>query len=496
MNDVILSLNPERTMDIVLESLRDLVEYELAVVLSLEDGDTLRVRKAMGPLYTQEIDEYHISLKQRTDLASIIEARQPHLFPTQEHHLDTYHGVLDLPDGHSCLVSPLYLKEKAIGLLTLDHRVCNMFTPGIVRFIGTLSRLISIALVQSDATLDLHQRNRVLLEERNYLLDNGSGALRELIGSSDPWLRVLDGIRLVAGTDVPVLLQGETGTGKELAARVLHRLSSRTHRPFVAVNCSALTASLAESELFGHEKGAFTGAHVQRKGRFELADSGTLFLDEIGDLPLEIQPKLLRAIQEGVFERVGGERPVPVDVRIITATHVDLNRAVRERTFREDLFYRLNVFPLQLPPLRDRREDIIPLAHRFLESIRERPGFSGVSFAPETLETLLERRWPGNVRELRNVVERSSILSRGGRILPEHLIVATDVQEGPQALLPPGSADRNPVPLDAAIRRHIVSALDHADWRIYGSGGAAHLLGLKPSTLQSKMQKLGIRRTG
>jgi transcriptional regulator with GAF, ATPase, and Fis domain len=261
------------------------------------------------------------------------------------------------------------------------------------------------------------------------------------------------------------------------------------------VNCSALPASLAESELFGHEKGSFTGAQALRRGRFELADGGTLFLDEIGELPPEIQPKLLRALQEGRFERVGGERSVEVRVRVVAATHVDLQRAVEERRFREDLYYRLAVFPIRLPPLRERGRDVLLLAEHFASKLRARSGWEGLAFEAEALEELAERNWPGNVRELRNTVERAAILARGGLIERRHL-AASGVSAGgrPDAESAPAAAGSGPGTLEEALRVRITQALTASAGRIYGRGGAAELLGLKPSTLQSKMKKLGIER--
>jgi transcriptional regulator with GAF, ATPase, and Fis domain len=394
-------LSPEKTLEIVLESIGELIDYELAVVLEYDGRDRLLVRKARGKLATPRLDSYTITLTQRPDIAALLEAGSPKLFQPEEKHIDTYAELLDLPEQHSCLVSPLVVGARVVGLLTLDHRRCGVFSPEILRFIDVISRLIALALIQADTSRELSERAADLTAERNRLLELNADAFRSLIGSSPAWEEVLDSIRLVAATDSPVLLLGETGTGKEEAARAIHRLSARSRASFVAVNSSALPASLAESELFGHEKGSFTGAQALRRGRFELADGGTLFLDEVGDLPLEIQPKLLRALQEGKFERVGGERAVEVDVRVVAATHVDLLRAVEEGRFREDLYYRLAVFPIRLPPLRERGRDVVLIAEHFASALRQRPGWESLSFDPEALELLAERDWPGNVRELR-----------------------------------------------------------------------------------------------
>ncbi len=487
----IADLAPESTMTIVLEALRELVDYELAVILDYDGEDTLRVHTATGPLSGPRLHRFSLSLANRPDLAALLAAGQPHLFATDELHVDTYEEILDMPDGHSCLAAPLSFNGRSIGLLTLDHRSCGIFSPEILSFIRVISRLIAIALRQSESTRLLRENNTRLLEERNRLLSRETGAFTDFIGSSSVWMEVIDLVKLVASADSPVLVLGETGTGKEEAARAIHRLSARAHGPFVALNCSALPASLAESELFGHEKGSFTGAQGLRKGRFELAHGGTLFLDEIGDLPPEIQPKLLRALQEGRFERVGGESGVDVDVRIIAATHVDLERAVAEGKFREDLFYRISVFPLHLPPLGERGDDVLLLAERFASRLRERSGWESLSFSPEALENLLHREWPGNVRELRNVIERAAILCRGGTIR------AADLDAGERSRSRNGSKPASPegtLPgFEEMQRRYIAEILARTGGRIYGNEGAAALLGMPPTTLQSKLKKLGLK---
>ncbi|WP_304225929.1 sigma 54-interacting transcriptional regulator [Gracilinema caldarium] len=497
-------MNSDRVLETILQALGELVEYELAVILRYDGKERLQVRKAMGPLANRTFQNYQIHLDDRPDLAAVLQRKRAHLFSPEENHVDTYADILDLPDQHSCLVSPLLLEDELVGLLTLDHRSCNRFSPAILRFVETLSKLMSLALIQLDVSQDLAEQNSRLLQERNHLLAAESDVFSHLAGESSAWLRVLDAIKLVAGTSVPVLLQGETGTGKEEVARAIHRLSGRFRHPFVPVNCSALTPTLAESELFGHEKGAFTGALALKKGRFELAHQGTLFLDEIGDLPLELQPKLLRALQEGSFERVGGERPVQVDVRIVAATHVDLEKAVAEGKFREDLYYRLAVFPLELPPLRARAADVLVLAEYFLRKIRERNGKPVLVFSPEALEKIQHYSWPGNVRELKNVIERASILAVDGIIRAEHI---TALRAGPCCAAEEGSAGKpaasstpanpgtgNLAPLEHAMADHIRKALAASGGKIYGPDGAAARLGLKPSTLQSRMKKLGISK--
>jgi len=504
-------IDSDAMLALVLESIRKLIDYELAVILRYDGAQqTLSVAKAAGPLADSTLAGYTISLKNRKDLAAILQGKKPHLFSEAEEHIDTYADIIHLPLNHSCLVSPLILSDDIVGLLTFDHRMCNRFSPQIIGFIEMISTLIAALLVQVDVSNELIERTERLLNERNSLLASGSDVFRNLIGNSPQWVRVLDAVRLVAATEAPVLVLGETGTGKEEVARAIHRLSSRVDRPFVPVNCSALSASLAESELFGHEKGSFTGALALRKGRFELADKGTLFLDEVGDLPMELQPKLLRALSDGIFERVGGEKPIKVDVRIIAATNVDLAQAIQSGRFREDLYYRLSVFPIALPPLRERASDIELLAFHFLNLIKERPGNSGLHLSEEALRALLSHPWPGNVRELKNTLERAAILAGNGEIHPEHLglglsppprhaslaqqFSAKPASPAEKHAAHPEDAGESALPLQSTIKRRIEEALKASGGKIYGADGAAAALKLKPSTLQSKMKKLGIRR--
>lgn len=493
---LIQNLSPERTMEIVLEALSEVVSYELAVVLSLEAEKTLRVRKSKGPLNTPRLTDYKLSLDRHSDLAEIIDKGEVFVFHDDvdkgELHMDTYEGVLDLPAGHSCLVAPLHVEGNTLGVLTLDHRSCDMFTPQVVRITQALSRLIALALAQSFSADTLLKERDALALERDTLLKELNKTSENLIGNSEAWMNVLEKIRLIAATDSPVMITGETGTGKEQVARAIHSWSSRAHRPFVALNCSALSSGLAESELFGHERGAFTGAVSQRKGRFELANTGTLFLDEVGDLPLDIQPKLLRALQQQTFERLGGEKTISSDVRIICATHVDLEKAVKERRFREDLYYRLNVFPIHLPPLRERESDILLLANHFLLALSVKFKKENLVFSDEAVRYLLENKWSGNVRELQNVLERAAILSKNGLIEAHHL--NDRVKKAKPYKQEINVEPRPQESLQDTIKQQIISALDKTNWKIYGEDGAAKLLGLKPTTLQSKMKKLEIKR--
>lgn len=304
----------------------------------------------------------------------------------------------------------------------------------------------------------------------------------EMVGQSSALKVALDQARLVATTDSTVLILGETGTGKELIARSIHAMSDRAGRPFVKVNCAAIPFDLLESELFGHERGAFTGANVQRSGRFEIAHGGTLFLDEIGDLPLASQPKLLRVLQEGEFERLGSSRTQHVDVRLIAATHRDLKAMARNNEFRSDLYYRLSVFPVMMPPLRERRGDIPPLIWHFIEVFSRRLGKKITCVPEETLLSLTAYDWPGNIRELQNVIERAVILSQDG--------VFPDLRDQ-VCTLPIPSAAAPPAP-GHCERDLIVNTLRESNWVVGGVRGAAMKLGLKRTTLIAKMKRMGI----
>jgi transcriptional regulator with GAF, ATPase, and Fis domain len=288
----------------------------------------------------------------------------------------------------------------------------------------------------------------------------------------------------VAGTGTTVLILGETGTGKELLAQAIHSRSQRQDRPMVMLNCAALPATLVESELFGREKGAYTGALTRQMGRFELADGSTLFMDEVGELPLETQVKLLRVLQAGQFERLGSVRSIQVNVRVIAASNRDLEKAVQEGRFRQDLYYRLNVFPIRLPPLRERRADIPLLAWAFVEEFARTMGKKVESIARSSLEAMQRYPWPGNIRELRNVIERAMILGQGPTLHVDLSPPAVPADTGP---------DRGQT-LEEVERRHICAVLQETGWRVSGRSGAAAVLGLKPTTLEYRMAKLGIRR--
>jgi transcriptional regulator with GAF, ATPase, and Fis domain len=309
----------------------------------------------------------------------------------------------------------------------------------------------------------------------------------EIVGRSPALQTVLSHVRRVASTDASVLIQGESGTGKELIARAIHSASKRHDKPLIKVNCAALPTSLVESELFGHEKGAFTGAIAKRIGRFELADGGTIFLDEIGEIPLEVQVKLLRVLQEQEFDRVGGKAPIRVDVRVIAATNRKLLQEVADKNFREDLYYRLNVFPLQIPPLRERVEDIPLLVYFLMEKFASRIGKRMQGISAPSMRRLQAYRWPGNIRELENVIERAIILADDAI-----LEISPEMLPGSAALPVSALPDDGDASLEAMERKHIRSVLEQANGIIEGPKGAAQLLHMHPSTLRYRMKKLGI----
>jgi formate hydrogenlyase transcriptional activator len=317
--------------------------------------------------------------------------------------------------------------------------------------------------------------------------DRDQRRFEQIIGQSAALEAVFEQVECVAPTDSTVLIQGETGTGKELIARAIHNISSRCGRSFVKVNCAAIPLDLLESELFGHEKGAFTGAIAQRVGRFEMADKGTFFLDEIGDIPAALQPKLLRVLQEQEFERLGSTRTRHVDVRLVAATNRDLTEMMKRGDFRSDLYYRLNVFPIRIPPLRERREDIPSLVQYFMQKYARRMGKRVETVPAATMRKLVDWSWPGNVRELQNMIERGVILSKG-------FVLEIPLTELEQSAIPAPGDNNGGATLEAVERQHILQALRDTSWVIGGPSGAAARLGLNRSTLNARMRKLEIRR--
>lgn len=415
----------------------------------------------------------------------------------------------------SVFTVPIVHESEALGIVGLDSQRFTVDAPPApvdVRRVKAVAAQAAIGIKNArlfEAVEQDRLRLRRLLQHRQHRSEvhhlpgkvRASGAFTDIIGRSRALRAVLGQIEIAAPADCTILLLGETGTGKELMARAVHERSCRSDNAFVALNCAALTESLVESELFGHERGAFTGALSRKPGQFELADRGTLLLDEIGDLAPEAQAKLLRVVQEKEVLRVGGTQAVPVNVRLVAATNQDLETCIADGRFRLDLYYRLSVFPIRLPPLRERLDDILPLAEHFAERFAEHLDKPTNGLARDAIDRLMSYHWPGNVRELQNIIERAVILARSSRITADLVTLPDPV---PRPLAPTRVTAESAsiysedtldvVRLSEAERRAILRALECTGWRVSGRGGAAELLGVKPTTLHAKMKKLGIHR--
>ena len=373
---------------------------------------------------------------------------------------------------------------KKIPVLT-RARACEI--EGEVYVIGLaidISDLVSAREKINEQMKEISRLNELLKAENVYLKDqlDITSERKEFIGISQPFKYVLFKIQQVAPTDASVLIEGETGTGKDLVAKAIHKGSKRSNKPFIKVNCASIPENLIESELFGHEKGAFTGAVEKRIGRFELANGGTIFLDEIGELPLNLQPKLLNILQQGEFERIGSSKTIKTDVRIIAATNKVLKNEIYKGRFRNDLYYRLNVFPISVAPLRERKTDIVPLAENFVKIYSEKFNKQVNTISKKSLNLLLDYSWPGNIRELENVIERAVITSESNELNLESLITSD-------------SSSDNFSTLEELEKNHIIQALEKTSWKISGTGGAAAILNINPETLRSRMRKLGIKKS-
>ncbi|HEX9592850.1 MAG TPA: sigma 54-interacting transcriptional regulator [bacterium] len=478
----------DRLLQEALDALQPVVPYDLAAVMLLE-GDELRVRAARGRLDGDAVRRHRIQLSAYPSVREAMRHGHARIYTEHDHAAgdgDPYDGVLDLPHGHSCMLVPLVADDLPLGVLTLDRTVCQPYPEATVALAQAYGALLASAM-RYERQSALLTRLRAQWEEQNRLLSDKIGAGSEVCammeGSRSPAMaHTVELAKRVAPTTTPVLITGETGTGKELLAHAIHGWSGRAERPVVSVNCAALPAGLIESELFGHVRGAFSGATRERIGRFQAANGGTLFLDEVGEIPLELQAKLLRAVQDGTFEAVGSDRTVRVDVRILAATHVDLRQAVADGRFREDLFYRLHVFPIEIPPLRARREDIPRIAANFLAGLARRTGRGPWTLSDAALTALGAHEWPGNVRELVNHLERATILAGRGDL------AVGEVRPAP----PAPSATEGLQTLETVERRYIDRVLRATGGKIYGPGGAAEILGINGSTLASRMRKLGL----
>ncbi len=401
-------------------------------------------------------------------------------------------ALLTNNEGKSDLSVPLRIEGKKIGMLILRANHDGAYRKEHADLVRLIAEPVAIALSNALAHQELLQLRDVLLDDNRFLQRELTPGIREAIVGEGSGLRhVMEQVRQVAPLTNTVLLLGETGVGKEVIANAIHSGSARSSGPFIKVNCGAIADTLIDSELFGHEKGAFTGALTEKRGRFERANGGTLFLDEIGELPAPAQVRLLRVLQTRELERVGGTKPIPVDIRIIAATHRNLEQMIAEGRFREDLWFRINVFPIFLPPLRQRREDIPALTRHLVQvKSRELGLVRPPAIAPGALERLVHYDWPGNVRELQNIVEREIIRFQGGMLEFLSLVPGAERMVSGSSQKKPGLLE--PVRLDEAMALHIGTVLAFTNGKINGPGGAAQLLGIHPSTLRSRMQKLGI----
>ncbi len=488
-NAIVVNLDRESLFKAVTRALRKIVNFDRSSLTLLDaESDLLQVYALTDVSPGKELLPVGTEFPRKgSHLESVFEHNRPLI--GRDLMREPRGSVADelLKGGiRSYLTVPLTIKGKTIGTLNVGSRAPDQYSNDNAEFLLEVGTQVALAVENMLAYEEISQL-KVRLEQENVYLQEEiktEHGFEEIIGRSPAIKKVLKSAETVAPTDATVLLTGETGTGKELVARAIHNLSPRQSRTLVKVNCAALPAGLIESELFGHERGAFTGAIARKIGRFQLADGGTIFLDEVGDLPLELQARLLRVLQEGEFERVGGSQTLKVDARVIAATNGDLSKAVDEGSFRSDLYYRLNVFPIQIPPLRERREDIPVLVRHFQMKYGLKLGKRVKTTSQATLNALVAHLWPGNVRELENVIERGMILSGGDRLELGNWPPKTG--DGPGA---------GPVPTLAELEReHIESVLTLTGWRVSGDKGAARLLGLKPTTLQARMKKLGIAR--
>ena len=489
-NRIVTKLELRDLIREIAATIRELMRYE-SVGVALPDLDDGELRRYVvdSPGQT-EVQPEHVS-----DLAKNVFRTGRPLIATKEELAADPHVLQGI---NSLCLYPLTSRDRVLGIFGVGSMSEDAFLDDDLTFLGEVANRIALAVENAIAYKQISELKDQLAHENVYLESEIRSELHfeDIVGNSEPLRRVLKDIETVAPADSTVLIYGETGTGKELIARALHNLSGRKSNAFVKLNCAAIPTGLLESELFGHEKGAFTGAIAQRVGRFELANRGTIFLDEVGEIPLELQPKLLRVLQEREFERLGSARTLRTDARLIAATNRDLKAMVEEQRFRSDLYYRLNVFPIKVPALRERKEDIPLLVRHFVQEFSRRNNRVIDTIHSETMEALVGYHWPGNIRELQNVIERAVIISNGPVLnvpLGELHANASTKSDPDRPSSKPGSPENLQQILEETERSQIMRALQEAHGIVAGPGGAAARLGVKRSTLQLRMQKLGIR---
>ena len=496
---LLANMEVSRLLDAISASIREVIPHDAATLAIInQDGDSFTV---------QFLGASEDQLRRGTGRLPMEGSPAGKAFRSREPVITANIATAGFPDEtvqhlagldmHSVCWVPLVHHGEAVGVLAVARRSEAHFTDHEVDMLTQIAGQVAVAVSNASVLRHVSELRDRLTQEKQYLEEeiNLEHQFEDIVGESPNLRQVLKEIETVAPTDATVLIQGETGTGKELLARAIHRLSPRRDRTFVKLNCAAIPAGLLESELFGHEKGAFTGALARKMGRLELAHEGTLFLDEIGEMPLELQPKLLRAIQEREIERLGGSRPIPVNIRLIAATNRDLAAMVAEKTFRADLFYRLKVFPISSPALRDRPGDIALLAQHFVAVHGRRMGKVIESIPDSTMNALIHWPWPGNIRELENFLERCVILTRGPVLYAPLAELETHEPPEAPAAQPPSEAPVEPTAeptLHEAEVEHILRVLRETRGQIGGDDGAAARLGVKRTTLNSKLQKLGI----